>query len=174
MSGKDGIDERLVISQEKHKVWENRFVEWLAEMHTRIRGQLLTTMEVVFPEGTRLEAIKSRIKDVQNRVWRDIAKAHNRIFKEHFSVTEEKVCETKPDYAFYKKKVEEFNRHLDRVINLNIGQLDRLIENLIVLAEDNKQKQVALKKATKEVTNEIYWAIREWLEGTVHEVFEIE
>jgi len=172
MSSKEN-DERLVIGQEKYKAWETRFVECFDEMYKRIKAQLLTTMEIAFPEGTRLEALKSRIKDIQHRIWNKVYGAHYRLFKEHFSVTEEKVCETKPDYALYKKKIEEFNAMLDRTINLNIGHLNKLVDNLIVLAEENTQKQEALKEATRGITDEVYWAIREWLEGTVHEVFEI-
>jgi len=173
MSGKEVKDKRLVISAEKHKKWENRFVECFNEMRNRIRGQLLTTMEVAFPEGNKLEALKSRIKDIQNRMWCKVFDAHNRLFKEHFIDTEEEVCETKPDYAFYKKKVETFFRELDGMIYGNTNHFDKLIDNLIVLAEERLPKQGALKEAVKGITNEIYGAIRAWLEGTIHEVFEI-
>lgn len=172
MSSKE-VEERLVISQEKHKAWEIRFVECFDEMHNRIRGQLLTTMEVVFPEGTQLEAIKSRIRDIQNRVWNKIFDAHNRIFKRNFSVIEEKECEPNPDYVFYKKKVGKFFSELDRAINVNIGCLNDTIENLVSLAEKDLRREKSLKEVTKGITDEVYWNIRAWLEGTVNEVFEI-
>ena len=181
MSGKDGVDERLVISAEKHKKWENRFVECFDEMRNQMRGQLLTTMEVAFPEGTKLEALKSRIRDIQRRVWSKVFDAHNRVFKRYFSVIVEGEAlekptgeETKPTWEEYKKKVETFFRELDGTIYGNMNHFDKLIDNLIVLAEGYLNKQEALKEATKGITNEIYGAIRAWLEGTIHEVFEIE
>jgi len=181
MSGKDGVDKKLVISAEKHKKWENRFVECFDEMRNRIRGQLLTTMEVAFPEGTKLEALKSRIRDIQKRIWCNIFDAHNRVFKRYFSVIVggealEKPTgeETKPTWEEYKKKVETFFRELDGTIYGNMNHFDKLIDNLIVLAEERLPKQGALREAAKGITNEIYGAIRAWLEGTIHEVFEIE
>ena len=182
MSSKE-IEKRLVISAEKHKAWENRFVECFDEMHNRIRGQLLTTMEIAFLEGTKLEALKSRIRDIQNRVWNKVFDAHNRIFKEHFAVivegealeksAGEEETETKPTWDEYKKKVETFFSELDRVINVNIGYFSKLINNLVVLAEKDLQRQEVLKKTAEGISDEVYWAIRAWLEGTIHEVFEI-
>jgi len=179
MSGKEGVKERLVISAEKHKKWENRFVECFDEMHNRIRGQLLTTMEVAFSEEIKLKALKSRIRDIQNSVWNKIYDAHSRVFKKHFSVIVEGEAlekptgeETKPTWEEYKKKVETFFRELDGTIYGNMNHFDKLIDNLIVLAEERLPKQGALKEAAKGITNEIYGAIRAWLEGTIHEVFE--
>jgi len=180
MSGKESVEERLVISAEKHKKWENRFVECFDEMRNRIRGQLLTTMEIAFSEEIKLKALKSRIRDIQKSAWNNIYDAHNRVFKRHFSVIvkgealEKPVGEkTKPTWEEYKEKVETFFRELDGTIYENMNHFDKLIENLIVLAEERLPKQGALREATKGITNEIYGWIRAWLEGTIHEVFEI-
>jgi len=180
MSGKESVEERLIISAEKHKKWENRFVECFNEMRNKIRAQLLTTMEVAFPEGNKLEALKSRIRDIQGRTWRKIFDAHNRVFKRHFSVIVEGEAlekptgeETKPTWEEYKKKVETFFKELDGTIYGNMNHFDKLIDNLIVLAEERLPKQEVLKETANGITNEIYGWIRAWLEGTIYEVFEI-
>ncbi len=169
MSSKE-VEERLVISQEKHKKWENRFVGCFDEMHNRIRGQLLTTMEIAFPEGMKLEALKSRIRDIQNRVWNKVYKAHSRIFKKHFSVVD---GDQSVGPIEKKKKIEIFFSELDRTIQANIRDFKKLINNLIVLAEENLPKQEVLKETAEGISDEVYWAIRDWLEGAVQEVFEI-
>jgi len=169
MSGK----ERVKISYKKEEEWENRASECFNELFNSVSGKLLTTMEVALPHGTQLEALKSRIKDVQGKEWDEMIQVERDVRNCCFEV-DDSTPETKPTFEKYKERVEEFYALLEQRIRNNLHYFQKVVMNLTRLVIEDTAKQNALEEEISRIVSaEAVNRINRWLSLAVEEVFEI-
>jgi len=161
---------RLVISSKKEEEWLRRMRESTKDMFDRLIGQLLTTMEIPLPDGSQLEALRSRIKDVRGEVWDRIDQAEYRIYSDYFSVSDESQ-DTKPSEKEYAETVKEFSRQMQEMLDANFGRFREVVANLVVLVVEDTQRQQALKIEIERLMKNASFTLNRWLCRGIEEVF---
>ena len=167
MSGK----EKVKISYKKEEEWNKRIHECFEELYKSTQGRLLTTMEVVLPNGSQLEALKSRLKDIQSRVWDDLAKEEREVRYCYFEIVDNVPEELSE--SFYKERIEEFGMQLTRRINDYINHFQRVVINLTILAIDSAGRQEALKEEVVRIITETINSMIRWTYVGIEGVFKI-
>ena len=168
MSGK----EKVRISNKKDEEWNKRIAECFNELFKSTQGKLLTTMEVALPNGSQLEALKSRIKDVQGIEWDEIIQLERDVRYCYFEISDS-TPETKPTFESYKEKVEAFGIQLDSRIENHLHYFERVVKNLSALAIEDAKKLEALKEEIGRIVSGASHNIRRWMYRGIEEVFEI-
>ena len=164
MSSKDEC--KLVIGSEKEGQWYEETGKCLQNMHDKLRGRLLTTMEVAFPSGKQLEALKARIKDIQGEIWDTLYDRRHQQFGNWFSVLKsDEATDTKPSEEQFHAGVIKFQKDLDQVIVEELDWFKKIVIKLIVLAAERQQKQEALKSEVERLIGDASWKLRKWLGG---------
>ncbi len=165
MSGK----EKVVISNKRDEQWNKRISECFEELYKSTQGRLLTTMEVALPNGSQLEALKSRIKDVQGTEWDEIIQAERDVRYCYFEIND-----SIPNVAeSYKERVEEFGIQLAHRIDNHLNCFERVIKNLASLAVEDAKKREALKQEIGRILSETNHIISRWIYRGIEGVFEI-
>lgn len=166
---------KVKISYGKEKEWNKRVHECFEELYKSTQGRLLTIMEVALPDGSQLEALKSRLKDIQGRVWDDLTQEERQVRGCYFEkISDSDSTSEEGKESFYEKRVEEFGIQLTTVINDYLNHFQRVVINLTILVVENAGKQEALKEEVKRIITETVNSMIRWMYIGIEGVFEIE
>lgn len=159
-------EEKLVVNSQKEGQWLEETSKCLDDMHDKLRGKLLTTIEVTLPAGKQLEAFKSRVKDVQGEVW-DILQARKyQQFANWFSVLKpDESTDTKLSEEEFGARVAKFQKDLDQVVTEELDWFKKIVVSLIVLAIEDREKKEALKWEVERLIGDASHKLRRWLGG---------
>lgn len=160
---------RLLIGSKKEGFWLMRMAECSEEMLCRLRGKLLTTLEVALPSGRRLEALKERMRDIQGELFDGMSQDNYSMFEHWFTVSDE-VPNEKPSEEEYNSRVREYWNLLAEGIAKKFDRFSDTITNLVVIAIEEHERQEALKSEVRRIINLASLKLRSWLGRGMNEV----
>lgn len=160
----------LVISKEKEEKWLRRESECNRSMYNKLQGQLLTTVEIALSPGNQLEALKSRIRDIQGEMQDMIDQTGYTIFEKHFTISDEPRSE-KPGEEEYSVKVNEFWHELCGLIKGNFDSFNKRIVNLTVLAMEGVTRQQVMETEIQKLIYHASYKLQGWLRDGITEAF---
>lgn len=155
-------ESKLVISSQKEERWLQRANKCFDDMYNRLNGKLLTTLEVAFPSGKQLEALKARVRDIQGETWDVMQDLKYRYFSDWFSVSDE-AQDTKPSEEQFEAGVRKFQIDLMRMIIRELDWFRKIIVNLVVLAIEEQRRQETLKSEIERLIADASDKLRSWL-----------
>ena len=158
---------RLVISPERERLWLKRMTDCSNEMYNRLKGQLLTTLEVALPGGRQLEALKERVKDVQGEVWDSLNQTGHSMFCHWFSVSDEEQDLSKEEY---QARAVQFGQLLGKNIAGKFERFKETIENLVIIAMAEHERQEALKFEVGRIVSLSSMELRGWINHAFEDV----
>lgn len=164
-------ESKLVISSQKEDQWLERASGCFKDMHDRLRGKLLTTIEVALPTGTRLEALKARVRDIQGETWDILDDRKYRQFANWFAVLgPDESQDTKPSEEQFKAGVKKFQNDLAQMVIEELDWFRKIVVNLVVLAIEDRDKKEALKSEVERLIGDSSYKLRKWLVRGIEDV----
>lgn len=166
---------KLVVSSEKEGQWLERASNCFNDMHDRLRGQLLTTLEVALPTGSRLEALKARVRATQGEIWDILDSRKYQQFTNWFSVLgPDESTDTKPSEEEYNVEVARFQKDLEQLVIEELDWFKKIVINLVVLATEDQEKKEAQKWEVDRLIDNASYKLRRWLKIGIENVFSVE
>jgi len=161
---------KLAISSEKEGRWLEIASKCFNDIHDRLRGKLLTTMEVALPTGNQLEALKARMKDVQGEIWDALHDRKYQQFSNWFYVLHpDESTDTKLSEEQFKVGVAKFQKDLDQMIVEELDWFKKIVVSLIVLAIEDREKKEALKWEIDRLIGNSSYKLRRYLGRGIEE-----
>lgn len=172
--GKGG-EAKLVVSSEREGQWLERADKCFNDMHDRLRGWLLTTLEVALPTGNRLEALKARVRATQGETWDILDDRKYQQFANWFSVLNPgESTDTKPSEEEYNAEVARFQKDLEQMVIEELDWFKKIVVNLVVLTMEDRERKEALKSEAERLIGDASYKLRRWLKIGIEDVFSVE